>query len=101
MARNISFDGAKFQEFGKMMRVEIENAGLSQADICAKIGFDKSNLSNFLYGRKAPGAQSVLAIAEALPLPACRRVILFYTRTIACDIFQKHIVIEACPHGRD
>jgi len=82
---------AQKERFGRILRGEIIDAGMTQSRICAKSGIESSNLSNILAGRKNIGPQTVLAIAEALPKAACRRIVAEYAQTLHLNVFRKHL----------
>ncbi len=55
-------------EFGRLVRLAREAAGLSRADLAAQVGLDPSHLYRIESGGRRPSRESALALAEALQI---------------------------------
>jgi len=57
-------------DFAEWLRLEMDKAGVSQAELSRRSGISPSQISKILSMQSAPGKVALMAIADALRLPS-------------------------------
>lgn len=53
-------------EFGENLEAMLREYPMTQSELAEATGLDKSTISNYISGKRAPSVQAILAIAYAL-----------------------------------